>query len=651
MKKVKQLLVFFSTILLASLLCVLYIAYHSDRISSTYHFDRVCAVLFGLWLAGSLFICLHKAELPALFRQIMRIVRIVSVCGIALFAVLSLLASAYPYKGNFHIETPLFTGKNVMILIPHQDDEINLAGGLIEQYTAAGSEVTVVFTTNGDQFGKSELRAKETLSVLNDLGVRKENIYYLGFGDGWKPQTADGITANHIYNAQDPDSLWASLFGVTATYGTSTIEHYLDLPYTRNNFLHSLKSLILERCPDTIFAVDFDSHIDHRASSLLFEEAMGQILRDHPDYRPTVYKGFCYGTAWTATTDYFHSINLRSTEKPADSQWVSSGMGYRWEDRVRFPLSDTNLNIILSNNSVYDSLARYRSQKAPLHSTAVLNGDKVFWERRTDSLLYNAEIHIGGQTTTLLNDFKHIDYPDIANVGEENTGVAHIGSKTLRIDLPDTVTANVVYLYDNPAPEHNILGGLILFSDGSSVAFGNLKEDGAATPIPFPDMAIPWMEITVTDWEGDYAGLCEVELFYDEPAEMDIADTYIMPVDSSGNFVYDYVLQENDTLALRLFRYPQETPLTCADVQVSFSATGSECAYLWDGDLLVIHCTEKEECRITLSQDSLSTSFSVSNPGVLKFSWINALRHTDRISLNLESLLYCIIDRLWLALN
>lgn len=647
MKKFKALLGFSCTVLLLGLLGFLVLSTDDIWFAYTGPFNRLFVHLLGLWVLGCLFLCLWKREIPALFRKAQWFLRILAVAGIAGFALLCLLARQYPYKGGFQAETPLFENKKVMIIVPHQDDEINLAGGLIEQYVSGGSDVSVVFTTNGDQFGKTEVRAKEVLSVLTPLGVAKENIYYLGFGDCWQMQTVEGTTVSHIYNAPDADALWTSLYGATATYGTGSIGHYMDLTYTRNNFLLSLETLITQQMPDVIFSVDYDSHIDHRASSLLVEEAMGRILRSTPGYTPLVYKGFCYGTAWTAAYDYFSQVNLLSTVKPVEAVWDVSGMGYRWEERLRFPISETNLNPILSNTSVHDSLSSYSSQKARRHAQGVLNGDKVFWQRPTSSLLYTAQIQIDGQDTALLNDFKLLDYANIADTPVDSTGVALTQGSTLRITLPEAVTAGELWLYDNPAMQHNILAGSILLSDGTQLEFGALDPLGGNTRIRFPETELSWLEITVTQWEGDRAGLCEIELYGNARQE---TDACIMPLDSHGNFVYDYVLTENDSVAIHFGLFPREMLLGREDVQITFDA-GSDSTFHWEGDALVIRCVEKDVCRVTVEFGSLRTGFTVSNPGAVEAAWVHTLRDTDRILLNAEGLVYRIIDQLWLALN
>ena len=55
-----------------------------------------------------------------------------------------------------------------MILVPHEDDEINLAGGVIEEYLKHGSEVYVVFSTNGDGDERFETGLRKMGAILGN---------------------------------------------------------------------------------------------------------------------------------------------------------------------------------------------------------------------------------------------------------------------------------------------------------------------------------------------------------------------------------------------------------------------------------------------------------------------------------------------------
>lgn len=644
MKKNKYILRFSVLILLLEILAVITLATNTAWVATVFPFVKISFLLLAIWLCGFLYLLLKKETPHKLLLKFLTLCNVIVSAILAVFFAVCLLASKYPYNGNFSLSTELFDRKNVMIVVPHQDDDINLLGGMIEQYTAQGSNVSVVFATNGDKYGQSDVRAVEAVDVLTALGVNRNNIYYLGFGDQWNSQTIGDKEFQHIYNSPDPDSVWTSLYGATETYGTESIDCYLDLPYTRNNYVYSIQSVILEVMPDTIFSVDFDSHIDHRATDLFFEEALCNILSLYPDYHPTVYKGFCYGTAWMACDDFFSNNNLLSSKKPDEAVWSASAFGYTWEDRYRFPMSQENLNFILRNNSVYDSLDRYTSQDAWRQAERILNGDKVFWKRRTDSILYDAKIFVGDEETTLLNDFKLKDSRTIAGDSIENSGIVQLHDKSVSIVLHNTSTVNSVYLYDNSDPNANILEGYILFSDGSKVEFGALKSDGSATKLSFPKKQISSMEIVITKCSNKLSGLSEIEAFYDQTSTEASTESYLMAVDSKDNLVYDHMLHHTDTATFAIRRFPAGIPLEEEDITLSFSASDHGAAYSWESGILTVICTKGNHCTITVSDSTTSTTFSVINPGNLEYAYLQVLRTAEKNIMNIKLLYNTIID-------
>ncbi len=72
----------------------------------------------------------------------------------------------------------------MLVLAPHPDDEINLAGGVMEEYLAAGSRVILAFANNGDVFFPAEVRFREALSAAASLGIPAGDVLFLGYGGG-----------------------------------------------------------------------------------------------------------------------------------------------------------------------------------------------------------------------------------------------------------------------------------------------------------------------------------------------------------------------------------------------------------------------------------------------------------------------------------
>ena len=77
--------------------------------------------------------------------------------------------------------------KSVLIVVPHPDDEINVAGTVIDQLKKGNAEIYVLMCTYGDYYPKvTQKRFAEMKRAAALLGIPFKNYIFLGFGDGWK---------------------------------------------------------------------------------------------------------------------------------------------------------------------------------------------------------------------------------------------------------------------------------------------------------------------------------------------------------------------------------------------------------------------------------------------------------------------------------
>ena len=83
--------------------------------------------------------------------------------------------------------------KNIMVIVPHEDDEILLAAGIMEKALAKGIGVHVVMAGNGDYEGHDEatgsVRLPETLAGLQVLGLDEGQVTFLGYADTGMDET------------------------------------------------------------------------------------------------------------------------------------------------------------------------------------------------------------------------------------------------------------------------------------------------------------------------------------------------------------------------------------------------------------------------------------------------------------------------------
>lgn len=483
-------------------------------------------------------------------------------------------ASPYPFLynasygsgfNNSFYNTLTFENKKVMVIVPHEDDELSVAGAFIRDltYNNLNSNIYVVFTTNGDYFNLGETRLEEAVRADASIGVKADNIIFLGYGDEWD------TPFKHIYNAP-PDEIVKSHNGKTETYG---MQGHIDFrtsisgepnTYTRNNYKRDLRDVILKYMPDVFIAVDFDSHPDHRATSLMFEEVMADILKNNDAYNPTVYKGFSYSTGWKAVND-FYSNNLESTLIPEktvlnDPNYELDIPNYNWENRVRFLVPPDMLSYTVRSNLMNTALLMHKSQNTKLIPFRVINSDIVFWERRTDSLTYNADINVSSGNPNYINDFKLVDCSDVTgepaifdNCVWEALNSDDIKQVTITFKEPESIKS--VDLYDDFSLSDNILSGTLIFSDSSEINVGELKNNGAKTEIKFPlKKNITSIAFKINKYEGSTPGLCEMEV-YGEEITKEPEFIKLMLDNDAQTFIYKYFCTDSE-IPLTVYTYP-----------------------------------------------------------------------------------------------
>ena len=514
------------------------------------------------------------------------------------FAAWRLSLPAAAYKTPETEPKVLFAGQRVLAVVPHEDDDANLLTGVLEEYTAAGSEVYVVFVSTGDAAGRGEERVYEAVRSLALSGVPEENVIFLGYGDSIPD---DGI---HIYNAA-PDAVTPSLSGRTETHAAPNHEAYREgTPYTHENLLADLRGVIEEIRPGVIFCTDYDENIDHRAVSLFFDEALGEILAAAPDYDPVVLKGFAYSTAFHAPADFFDSVNILSTVCPG-SERMENGV-YLWADRVRLPVDGGGLSRSLYACRGFAAAEEYESQKLWRMTPRIINGDKVFWQRCTGSLLYGAAVRVSSGNGAELNDFRLLHSSDLAGGAppQEAAWVPESGDAVREAEFSfPAADVTEIRLYDAPSPEDNVLAAEIVFPSGNRYEVRNIDPAGTAVAVGEPDCG--GFTVRLLETEGSAAGLTEIEAY---AGAHDALPRLLKLTDADGNFVYDYRLSGAETGAV-FSLYAIGASGDMADYTVT--CTGDGCAAEVRNDRLYVSCPRGRSCTVTMSDETGTLSDSV----------------------------------------
>lgn len=442
--------------------------------------------------------------------------------------------------------------KKIMLLVPHQDDDIALCGSILKDFVENEYRVFAVFMTNGDYDERiGFVRLREALDVMKLYGIPETQVIFMGYANRYEPECP------HIYNAE-PDEILKSRFGNSKTYGLPEHPEYcyqrtgVHNLYQRKNLISDLRNIIAEIMPDIIMATDAEMHVDHIANSLFLDEAMGALLKQMPDYRPVIYKKQGYATEWYAEADY----------RPANNEASKNGHAYsgvngetapflnpylQWEDRIRLPIHISARSVRKEDNIVYQALQMYSSQNAAENFDRILNSDSVFFWRRTDSVTYRASVSATSGEASYINDFKIVDCGRIrhADKWKIDASIWHpaLGddSPIIMFDLErDTEIAGIT-IYQEFSPKSEILCSALIFDGADRMEIGRL-ETRKATYVGFAARVATKVEYAIEKCSGSMEdiGISEIEIYGDYSPEL--ARIKIMIDD---NFIYDYIVDES----------------------------------------------------------------------------------------------------------
>ncbi|WP_297022686.1 PIG-L family deacetylase [uncultured Dialister sp.] len=422
-----------------------------------------------------------------------------------------MIQTSFTYKDNLKIHS-------LMVIVPHEDDEVNNAGAAIYSAIKEGMDVKVVFMTNGDWMYPAFVRYNEAIRSLTYLGVPEGNIIFLGFPDGG----TSGERAVYLHGLDKP----VDAAGRKETYGVGTHQDYhfskygQHQEYTWKGLLDDMEDVILSFRPDALMVTDFDYHGDHRMLSIAFEKVMGRILNTPGNtYHPLVFKSFAYATSYVSYKDFYDRHFLSSRVYRKEMRYLdceTDNPVYEWNQRVRFPVDVACRGPKLLNNVLYKALICHLSQKNIEHVRQVFNSDLIFWERRTNNLAYEGKTTVSSGNGDYLHDFQLMNTRHINESKppmEEYLWTPNDSEKWCRIDFNEPKHIESVALYGNIDDDSRILKGQLSFSNGFRCDVGELKKQGHETLVTFaPQDNVRWIRFTILKTKGEKAGLAEWEI-------------------------------------------------------------------------------------------------------------------------------------------
>lgn len=119
----------------------------------------------------------------------------------------------------------------------------------------------------------------------------------------------------------------------------------------------------------------------------------------------------------------------------------------------------------------------------------------------------------------------------------------------IQLDWDKPVTVDKVIIYDRPELNVHAAGGILKFSDGSSVAVSEIPDNGAPRVVEFPARRTDYIRFEVTDADGVNVGLSEIEVF---PAPADYTDyvSWVNPFIETARGRYFFFITGNQPFGM-----------------------------------------------------------------------------------------------------
>jgi len=250
----------------------------------------------------------------------------------------------------------------VLILAPHPDDESIACAGVIQRARQAGSEMGIVYLTNGDNnefafivyekrltFRKGEfihmgeVRAQEAVKAMKLLGLNKGKLLFLGYPDF-------GTFAIFSKYWQAKSAFKSMLTRVSRVPYKNDFS--FGAPYVGESILNDLEKIIFNYRPTKIFVSHpADTNGDHRALYLFLQISLRNLKNKMP--LPKVYTYLIHAAGWPEPRGYYPELDLAPPQSFADSPIKWSKLDLAPEEL------EAKRRAILSYKSQVESSAAY----------------------------------------------------------------------------------------------------------------------------------------------------------------------------------------------------------------------------------------------------------------------------------------------------
>ena len=258
-------------------------------------------------------------------------------------------------------------GVDVLVIAPHPDDEVLLAGGVMGRAVREGRRVSVIIVTNGDYSCERDgyLREAESIAALQLLGVAESDVHFLGYPDGALSKLTS--IPHEPMEHRDATGQCVARTGTYADRGAGRLDEHTartgqPADWTSDALVGDLEALLTRLAPREVYLPHgIDDHPDHAMTYVYFRRALDRL----PTAPALVHRGIVHaGECWPSDCVKYFTPNLPTPPLPG------ALAGYRPSERL--PVEPSR---------ELEAIEKYKSQLS-VWLTSFARTDEVFFPEK-----------------------------------------------------------------------------------------------------------------------------------------------------------------------------------------------------------------------------------------------------------------------------
>lgn len=182
-----------------------------------------------------------------------------------------------------------------VIFVGSHPDDIELGcGGSVAYFVEKGYEVWCVILTKGEKGlgckNSPDIRVRESIKALQQLGVKKKNIVFGNFEDTQIPDSFEVIRFLETYNFENPEDIYAVFFHSESDYHQ---DHQVTAKACQTAFRHVRRMLTYESPSITpsfapLAFIDIGDYIRRKIRALRCHKSQIDQQRIYMEYKAMI---------------------------------------------------------------------------------------------------------------------------------------------------------------------------------------------------------------------------------------------------------------------------------------------------------------------------------------------------------------------------